>query len=119
MERKLDDLTIGYQERIDFSKFVDNNHQHESTFRLMATPDGKSYVIIYQWIDPMKKIYNDKEEAFYIDGINEDNKEKAKNIFLDVHDGLQSAFQEDPNQVFETTPLVEETISKYSNSKKM
>ena len=46
----------------------------------MQTPDGASYVLIYQWIDPLAREFNDKEEAFYIDGINENNATKAKKI---------------------------------------
>ena len=112
MEIKVDDMTIGYQTRISFSYLQDDDFHHVSTFKRMATRDGSSYVIIYQWANPMSKTFNDSEEAFYIDNINENNKEKAIEIFNEVFEGLQNAFMENRNQVYDMTELVNSIINK-------
>ena len=118
MEIIIDDLTIGYQQIISFANFQNDKFENASTFKAMATQDGTSYIIIYQWSDPSTKTFNDREEAFYIDGINESNVEKAKGIFFDVFNGLQNAFKENPNQKYDITELVNNVIKNYSESKK-
>lgn len=119
MERELDDLILGYQEEVDFGIMQDDAFHHSSTFQAMKTPDDASYVIIYQWADPLSKTFNDKEEAFYIDGVNDGNREKAQAIFEKVYRGLQDAFKEDPNQVFKVEELVNNILDEKKDSKKV
>lgn len=120
MELDFNGMKIGFANYINFRDICDDNNAHVPNFRLMATPDGFSYVIIYQWANhdnPHNKVFNDREEAFYIDGVDFANKEVATGIFLDVHAGLLRAFASNPNQVFMMEPLVSSVINKYSNSK--
>lgn len=120
MEIEFNGMKIGYAQYINFRDICNDSNEHVPNFKLMATPDGFSYVIIYQWAnadDPFHKVFNDKEEAFYIDGVDFSNKEMATGIFLDVREGLLQAFASDPNQVFMMEPLVTSVLQKYSNSK--
>lgn len=114
MELNIDDLTVGYQEKIDFSKLRDDAGEHSSTFLKMANRERTSYVIVYQWVDEITKTYNDREEAFYVDNVNEENREKAEKMFREVYDGLEAAFQENPNQNYEMNQLVETTVKNNS-----
>ena len=116
MEINVEDLTIGYQEKIDFSKLRDDANEHSASFLKMANRSQTSLVIVYQWVDEITKTYDDRSEAFYIDNVNDENREKAIRIFTDVYDGLQLAFEEDPNQNFEMAPLVETTVKNNSQS---
>lgn len=117
MEIEVDDLKIGYQEIIRFINLTNNQNIQSNTFRAMATPDGASYVIIYQWSDPMTRTFNDKEEAFYIDNVNENNMEKARSIFVDVYQELNDAYNEDYEQDYNMSELVNNTIKKYNSAK--
>lgn len=114
MERKLDDLTIGYAENIDFALLSDHSGHHAPSFELMATPDVSSLVITYTWVDGIAKTFNDKEEAFYIDGVTPENLEKAKEITLDVYALLQEAFKHCSNQLLDMDLLVEEVMQKHT-----
>lgn len=119
MEIQLDDMTLGFQEKIYFRDLRNEGFMHYPSFKLMATSDGKSYVITYLWMrddDPYHKVFNDREEAFYIDGVTEENKDKATQIFLAVHRGLLQAFSEDPYQIFEMEPLVRSVVETYGKS---
>ena len=117
MEIKVDDMTIGYQTKISFSNLRDYNNSHVSTFKKMATQDGSSYVIIYQWVDSMSKTYYDREEAFYIDNINENNREEATRIFNEVFEELQKAFMEDSNQVYDLTNFINSVVSEKNKTR--
>ncbi len=117
MEIEVDDLTVGYQEVIKFINLTNDQNRPAPTFKAMATPDGASYIIIYQWSDAMTKTFNDREEAFYIDNVNEGNMEKAKNMFSDVYNALFEEYEKDPEQEFNMTELVNNIINKYSESK--
>ena len=119
MEIQLDDMTLGFQEEIIFRDLRNEGFMHYPSFKLMATSDGKSYVITYLWMNddnPNHKVFNDREEAFYIDGVTEENKEKATKIFLAVHEGLLKAFEENPYQIFEMEPLVRSVVETDGNS---
>ena len=118
MEKKIDDLTLGYQEEINFSTLQDDGFHHSSTFKAMSTPDEASYVIVYQWADPDTRTFNDQDEAFYIDGVNDNNREKAVDMFKKVYKGFQEAFEEDPNQVLKVEELVNEALGEKKDQKK-
>lgn len=120
MEIQLDDMTLGFSQEILFRDLRNENFIHYPSFKLMATKDGKSYVITYLWMNddnPNHKVFNDREEAFYIDGVNEENKDKATQIFMGVYNGLLKAFAEDSYQVFKMEPLVGSVIEEYTNPK--
>ena len=90
-----------------------NEGDHVCTLQLMASPDKKSLVIIYQWVNNLAKLYSDKEEAFYIDGVNDDNYESAKSIFIDVFTEMKAAYDANPNTEFEMASCVEGVLQKY------
>ena len=113
MEKRFEDLTLGYQEKIDLSKLIGTNNHPANTFKRMSTPDGSSFVLIYQWANSLAKTYNDREEAFYIDGVNDENKDKAISIFCDVCDSLDNAYSEDNTQTIDMIELVNEVIEKH------
>ena len=115
MEIELDDLTLGFQEHIDFSQMLNDFNQHISTFQKMQTPDGASYVLIYQWIDPIAKEFNNREEAFYIDGVNVSNGEKALKIFDEVYNELEKEYEKDPDQLYHMTKLISKIANNYSS----
>lgn len=117
MEKLFNDLTLGYAETVDFAKLCNHGGNHVPSFRRMATPDGTSYVIVYTWVDGIAKTFNDMEEAFYIDGINEENRERATEIFQEVFDLLMVAFAHCPNQLLMMEPLVEEVVQKHSQGR--
>lgn len=114
MERKLDDLTIGYASNINFAALCDHSSHHVPSFKLMATPDLSSLVITYTWVDGIAMTFNDREEAFYIDGVTPENLEKAKEIILDVYDLLQEAFKHCSMQLLDMNLLVEEVMQKHT-----
>ena len=119
MEIVLDDLVIGYQPIINFKNMRDDYNRHTSTFKLMSSSDNKTYVIVYQWVDNLCMMYNDMEEAFYIDGINSDNYNKARSIVLDIYMELAEAFNNNPNQLFNMESLVNDTINHYKNNSRI
>ena len=111
MEIKYNGFTIGYQSFIDFSTMENTCCAHVCTLRLMKTPDGSSYVIAYTWVDPLSKTYDDKAEAFYIDGINKDNEEEAKEILFEVYNDLLEAYKENPYRMFNMNAYVKNNFS--------
>lgn len=117
MERKLDDLTLGYAETINFALLENHTGGHVPSFRIMATPDLSSLVIVYTWVDGISKTFNDREEAFYIDGVTPENLDKAKAIIEDVYKTLMECFDFCPNQLLCMESLVEEVVQKYTTSR--
>lgn len=110
MEMKIGDLTIGFMPQIDYSVIEDHTGNHIASFRIMQTPDMTSLVIVYTWVDSIAMVFNDREEAFYIDGINPENYEQAKKIILDVFSTLNKTFNEDPYQNFDLESYIKNNL---------
>ena len=115
MELNFKNFKIGYSEKVYFNFMENDSHAHTCTLKLMSTPNQESFVIIYQWVNHRSEQFNDREEAFYIDGITPESYELAKNIFLDVYNELTVAFRENPNLEFDMSPCVERVLQKYKS----
>lgn len=115
MELEFKDLKIGYSEKVYFNLMQSYDNRHVCTLKLMSTPNNESLVIIYQWVNNISKIFNDREEAFYIDQVTPENYELAKNIFFDVYNELKTEFSENPNLEFDMAPCVDKIIQKYKS----
>ena len=111
MEIKYKDFTIGYQKFIDFPNMENTGGKHICTLRLAQTPDGSSYVIVYTWVNHIIKMFDDRTEAFYIDGINEDNNKEAEKILLEVYKDLLSAYEKNPYNMFNMETYIENKFS--------
>ena len=111
MEIEYKDFIIGYQEYIDFPNMENTSGRKACTLKMMQTPDGSSYVMIYMWVNHIAKLFDDRTEAFYIDGINKDNAKEAERIFLEVYRDLLSAYEKNPYEVFNMKTYVENKFS--------
>lgn len=113
MEFEFKGLTIGYAGKVYFNLMENDGRKHVCTLQLMATPNNESLVIVYQWVDNIAKRFDDKAEAFYIDGVTPENFELAKDIFLEVYNELQTAFKENPDSEYDMGPCVDAIMKKY------
>ena len=119
MEIKYKDFTIGFEEFIDFSTMENTCCRRACTFRLAKTYDESSYIIVYSFVDHLTRFFSDKAEAFYIDGINNYNKEEAEKILLDVYKDLLNAYEKNPYDMFNMKAYVENKFSGGPKSIKM
>ena len=112
MMRKIDELTMGYENKIDFT-IICNDDKDECPFKLLIKPDKTSLSIIYKWINETVNMFNDREEAFYIDDISPLNFELAKSIASKVYDELKNEYYKDNNQVFNMKECVNKILLNY------
>ena len=112
MNLQFQDMIIGCESSINLSLLHDNNNSHAFTFKLMTTPDKSSYVITYQYLDALSKTFNDKQEAFYIDNVNDSNRKKAEEIVVRVYSELKEAFDTNPNDTINMEELVTGILEK-------
>ena len=110
MEMQYEDMTLGFERELDFKIMTNGGDRPGCSLRKMKTRDESSYVITYSFVDALSKTFGDSAEAFYIDGINEGNREKAAALFNSVFDNLVRRYQEDNIQIIDMKELVDGVI---------
>ena len=116
MEIELDDMILGAGEIIDFSLLTDYGHRPCASFQVMTTPKKDSLVITYCWMNSFTRTFNDREEAFYIDNVNDENRERAQEIVKNVYETLIEEYNRDSKQKYN---IQEYVVNTYGSSKKI
>ena len=107
MEIQFEDMTIGFIRNLSFRTMTSGSGHPGCSLTKMKTRDGSSFVITYSYVDGLSRTFDDRAEAFYIDGINEKNKEKAAQLFEAVYNDLVRRYNEDRTQTIDMQELVE------------
>lgn len=118
MERIYNDLTIGYPDSIDCKSVKGLSGQSLSTFTLVHDENVTSLMIFYSWKDEKSGEYHKTDLAFYINGIEVDNFDKAKDIYYDVYDSICAEYAKDPTGTIFMDGLVTKVLQRHSNPRR-